>query len=389
MANKDHKFIQPWLQFVKNEGTSAFNTLKTYRIAIRQWIDWYHSKENAFDVREANKHDIRSYRDYMKNIGRRTNTIALKLKVVELFYDWMELVDHIENNPFPSIISKKGDVDAKRILVLEPSSIFKIRKLWHSKFKLALPFELLLSSGLRVSEFLALRACDIDFDEHPIDLSTGKISEYTGGAIHIDTRVHIAKSNKSRTTYISKIAARILQQYMDVHGIREGSNIPIFPYDVSSIGRYMCEVSATYIEKKREEVAHLRPRSTRHTDIDLNEHEGLSEEMRKKIAKMQASTVHSSKDDNIGETTRRHEQVTSGAVVRDLHAHALRHTFACNMYHRNYHGDRHSEMRIIKMLGHSIVTTTLKYLTKLDLISSDDQWRRIMLGRPTDWIGLE
>jgi integrase len=71
--------------------------------------------------------------------------------------------------------------------------------------------------------------------------------------------------------------------------------------------------------------------------------------------------------------------------VRRLHPHALRHAFAAFMFYRTYHGDRGSLQRIAYYMGHAAPTTSMIYLSKLNLIDSERTWERLWLGRGSDW----
>ena len=374
--------IKEFLDFTWERGSRSNNTERTYRNALKKIANFLLRRDRNFT--SMTKDDILEWRNELERIGYRSNTMALRFNVLKRFCRWMHYIGHLNSNPYPQFISWEND-EQKPKLVPKPSDIFKIRMLnRNALLGSAAMLEMILSSGLRDGEVRQVRACDIDFEYRPIDSLTGKQSLYCGGKITLMKSGMVLKS-KSKTTYISKIAAELLLRVMEKHGIKLGSRVPLFPmsengcrtrmYKIGSVV-YKGRINKQLIKAKEQDI-----RSAGFTDIDVDSLD-VSEAIKRQIAKRQA------KENNLPEKQKKYREGKFPVETKFqwLHPHSLRHSFTCIMYHRNYHGERANMERLRQMLGHASITTTTIYLTELELIQSDAVWKRLMLGKRGDWI---
>ena len=374
--------IKEFLDFTWERGSRSNNTERTYRNALKKIANFLLRRDRNFT--SMTKDDILEWRNELERIGYRSNTMALRFNVLKRFCRWMHYIGHLNSNPYPQFISWEND-EQKPKLVPKPSDIFKIRMLnRNALLGSAAMLEMILSSGLRDGEVRQVRACDIDFEYRPIDSLTGKQSLYCGGKITLMKSGMVLKS-KSKTTYISKIAAELLLRVMEKHGIKLGSRVPLFPmsengcrtrmYKIGSVV-YKGRINKQLIKAKEQDI-----RSAGFTDIDVDSLD-VSEAIKRQIAKRQA------KENNLPEKQKKYREGKFPVETKFqwLHPHSLRHSFTCVMYHRNYHGERANMERLRQMLGHASITTTTIYLTELELIQSDAVWKRLMLGKRGDWI---
>ena len=374
--------IKEFLDFTWERGSRSNNTERTYRNALKKIANFLLRRDRNFT--SMTKDDILEWRNELERIGYRSNTMALRFNVLKRFCRWMHYIGHLNSNPYPQFISWEND-EQKPKLVPKPSDIFKIRMLnRNALLGSAAMLEMILSSGLRDGEVRQVRACDIDFEYRPIDSLTGKQSLYCGGKITLMKSGMVLKS-KSKTTYISKIAAELLLRVMEKHGIKLGSRVPLFPmsengcrtrmYKIGSVV-YKGRINKQLIKAKEQDI-----RSAGFTDIDVDSLD-VSEAIKRQIAKRQA------KENKLPEKQKKYREGKFPVETKFqwLHPHSLRHSFTCIMYHRNYHGERANMERLRQMLGHASITTTTIYLTELELIQSDAVWKRLMLGKRGDWI---
>lgn len=85
------------------------------------------------------------------------------------------------------------------------------------------------------------------------------------------------------------------------------------------------------------------------------------------------------------------ETFTAATKIRDIDVmgfgpHCLRHLFASLMYWRSYNGERNNILIVSKLLGHTGIMQTEKYLRKVHIIDNDLDWERMMGGMATDWV---
>ena len=374
--------IKEFLDFTWERGSRSNNTERTYRNALKKIANFLLRRDR--NLTSMTKDDILEWRNELERIGYSSNTMALRFNVLKRFCRWMHYIGHLNSNPYPQFISWEND-EQKPKLVPKPSDIFKIRMLnRNALLGSAAMLEMILSSGLRDGEVRQVRACDIDFEYRPIDSLTGKQSLYCGGKITLMKSGMVLKS-KSKTTYISKIAAELLLRVMEKHGIKLGSRVPLFPmsengcrtrmYKIGSVV-YKGRINKQLIKAKEQDI-----RSAGFTDINVDSLD-VSEAIKRQIAKRQA------KENNLPEKQKKYREGKFPVETKFqwLHPHSLRHSFTCVMYHRNYHGERANMERLRQMLGHASITTTTIYLTELELIQSDAVWKRLMLGKRGDWI---
>lgn len=382
-ANNNNELIEGFIQFTIEVGSRRVKTHKTYRESLIPFSKFIEKRGKSLITVESC--DIFAWRDDLVRRNYKSNTLQLRFVVVKRFYKWLHHCGLVANNPYPAFLTWEGEEDKPK-LVPTPSDIFRIRMLNRSSsLEHASLFEVLLSSGLRENEARQLRACDVNFDAIPTDKETGSPSLYCGGTLSITRKEMVLKSS-GRNTYISSIAAKLLKMMMAKNGIEIGSRVPLFPLGVNGIGKRL-SVIGKVVYKGRDMTQNLAVkerdvRSAGFSDLDVDSL-GVSESMKRLIRNRQKS--ESDLPDYARE--QRLKEFPVEKKFQQLHAHALRHSFTCIMYFRNYHGEDSNMERLRQMLGHSSVRSTTIYLTNLDLIKSDSEWVRLMLGKPTDWIG--
>ena len=159
------KTISFFLFHCKIEKKLSPKTLKAYEADLRQFEEFLQKD----DVATIDKEDLKSYLAVLSKFSART--MKRKVATLKTFFSFLEFEECIENNPFHKIRVKiKLEKLLPKILSLtEINSILK----WAYTFKKSIPeynsytykeavrniavLELLLATGIRVSELCSLR----------------------------------------------------------------------------------------------------------------------------------------------------------------------------------------------------------------------------------------
>lgn len=365
-------FLSHWVHHRK----IAAKTYAAYKESLKQFCVFV-TEELEREFVEVTSHDILSFKARLEEEGRAVATVRQRMTAVRMLFEWMETYEHIENSPFPKLVTMRGR-SAPEIVLPSIDCVFRIRQ-QSGMFPLerVLAFEFLVSSGLRREELIQVRFCDVDLDNVPIDIETGKPSTYCGGSVVLEYGENNIKGKRTRRTYISKLAAKLLQAYMDKLETDTNSPAPILPYGYSTVYDWIVRMVKGELRSENEK----KIKRSRVENIDVKSLGIKNKGFERLISRRQKKARTEEPD----EDKRKASQNQEDKRYASFSPHTLRHMFSCCMLHRNYHGERSNEVRLIKMLGHTDLNVTLSYLSELDWIGGDENWKRLMLGKRTDW----
>ena len=202
-ALKDYEIIKPERAIVQYDETNEM-LLRRYCACLAiegkssKTIDQY--KRTAIHLfRAARKnfsdmtvYDLRLFLALEKERGVSNRTLENTRANLSAFFQWLLLEDIIQKNPCAAIQPIKY-TDKVR-LPFSNVETDRLRFACRTEKERAL-IEVLLSSGVRVSELAAIKITDVDFDRLSIHVKNGK-----GG--------------KERTVYINNLALAHLQKYL-------------------------------------------------------------------------------------------------------------------------------------------------------------------------------
>ena len=198
----------------------------------------------AVDVNEA-----RSYLAYLNERAYAKATIARKLATLRSFYKFLVKTNRCSANPLSAVRTPKQEKklprfleyeDVKRLLETPPVET------WLGARDRAI-LETLYSTGIRVSELVALNMDDIDF---------------LGEVVHIR-----GKGKKERITPISSSALQAIQHYMEFRNKRAQSN-GNFDLKVLFVNKHGHRLSTRSVRRKMDKylkMAGLDPAISPHT----------------------------------------------------------------------------------------------------------------------------
>ncbi len=164
----------------------AKSTAKGYKAFLNRFVE-----EIGVSVDTADANVVRRFLDGERKRGNSTNTIITKIHRLNSFYSWLLKEEYIVKNPMTRVEKPQETKTPPKHLTYEEVELLRESASGVTKVL----FELLYSTGLRVSELVSLNRHDVDFSERSAWVRDGK-----GG--------------KSRKVRLSTRAALILKQYL-------------------------------------------------------------------------------------------------------------------------------------------------------------------------------
>lgn len=137
---------------------------------------------------QVTKDDIIIYLAELTQRGLSKNTVDNTRKYIKSFFSWLEYNDYIVKSPFNKLKCTKRESIKKEILT--ESEVEMMRDACETPRELAV-FDLLNSTGMRVSECVALNVDDVDFITGKINIYAQKTKTYREGYLDPKALKHI------------------------------------------------------------------------------------------------------------------------------------------------------------------------------------------------------
>lgn len=225
-------YVREFLLYQKLRGRRP-GTLQAYEEFLERFLQTVRKPVDAISTG-----DIRQFLMAEEARGNKTTTIATKIACLRSFFGWLEREEYIQKNPMRRIDRPKLPPAAPKFL--SHDEIEALREAAAAKSLMdQLIVEMLYSSGLRVSELIALDWDDIDFANKQAIVREGK-----GG--------------KSRVVPLSTRAVRLLKRYRKT---RRDEDLCVFR---SREKNRMTKATVEYRVKELGKLASVQQRVTPH-----------------------------------------------------------------------------------------------------------------------------
>ncbi len=275
---KDNTIIEEFLNYLKFEKRFSEHTAKCYGADLSQFGNFLIGASEAgtadteltsisqhggtatavaMETKPKTNHllltvqtnSVRAYLAYLGDKQYSKATIARKLATLRSFYKFLIKRNQLSSNPVTEIRTPKQDKKLPRFLEYE-----EVKKLletppmdnWLGARDRAI-LETLYSTGMRVSELVALNMDDVDF---------------LGEVVHIR-----GKGKKERIAPISSSALQVIQHYMEFRNKRAQSNAN-FDSKVLFVNKHGRRLSTRSVRRKMDKylkMAGLDPSISPHT----------------------------------------------------------------------------------------------------------------------------
>lgn len=382
MDAPDH--IADYLKYCMETRAVAEQSYIDYSDWLRQWKLYAITKLGHGNVAEATRQMIMDYKATLESEGKQRSTIMSYMGAIKRLYKWMLREGRVTVNPYPEELFLRPPDPNKPKLVLTPEQIMLIRGKREQLIHAVAEFETLLCTGCRIGELLQIRMEDIAWGDIPIDTETGAPSKYIVGSIAVNPENTVTKGKQFRKVYISAIAGRMLRRYIEAMGIPEKSPLPLFPFHEDTVSDHL-EALGDGIVAPPQGVKTSGPRTQGYQDVAVEKfRDTMDPRFLNAVARRQQQEAR--KQDKLPAQANQASLRNTKSKRTKLHPHAMRHSFTCLSYYRNWFGERQNLVRLQQLLGHRDAPTTLIYLTKLDVVSTDHLWERVWIGKPIDWM---
>lgn len=201
-------YIDKFLYYEEVVIGKSYNTIKSYKKDIMQFIDYLNEYEEIKDFEEVETMTFRSFIAYL-NLGDKENSknniqksvskrsINRKISALRTFFKYLQEKKIVKTNKVAYITMPKFEKELPNVLNKE--DINKLRDAVNTEkitgIRDRLIIELLYSSGIRASEL-------IDLNEYMVNIEEREI------------RV-IGKGNKERITFFSENTKKWLEKYIE------------------------------------------------------------------------------------------------------------------------------------------------------------------------------
>ena len=354
-------------------------TVEAFKCTMGSFFKWIDSI--GMKMVDVQKKDVIEYKKLAGKARSAGSTFIMKIKLLENFYDELLSSGIVKENPFSKIILKKHDPGNRYTMTYDEIKLYRTLKI---DIRMVAAFEVFISSGMRLSDLCNIRCCDVYVGKKVFDKIDGCNSKYIGAAILIDPRLIRTKNRKKRVTYISAYALKMLKLYMDVMGLNFKSNSPLFPWATDTFRAYFSEIGIEF--KKIRDAFYSNEKIADSRSLKVNPElmigepftgEGINKRLVNRIKTRIKNIQRSNKRDDV--------LIDDTHEMNNLHIHAFRYTFTSLMYHRDWAGGRKDAVYISQLLGHRHHSQTMTYLTTVNTVNDDTEWKLIWLGSPNDW----
>lgn len=164
--------VTAFIQYLRDEKKLSQNTLLSYQRDIEQYIGFLHDR-NVNNIQQSSKATISTYMTWQDNQGRAITTISRSLASIRAFYRFLISHDFMIGNPTIGLESPKVEKKIPQILSVEEVEILlsQPKKIGLKGVRDKAMLQLLYSTGIRVSELIALNASNLDLQEQTLTCS--------------------------------------------------------------------------------------------------------------------------------------------------------------------------------------------------------------------------
>ena len=168
---------EKYLNFCNNRKNLDKKTIKSYRIDLQQYGEYYQVNR----LNWINKESIEQYIDYMHN-KYKPKSVKRKIASLKAFFHYLEIEDLIKINPFhklqikykePFILPKTIPINNIESIINYAYEQYKEATTVYSKkvtLRNVLILELLFATGMRISELCSLKADRFDLNDYVIKI---------------------------------------------------------------------------------------------------------------------------------------------------------------------------------------------------------------------------
>ena len=174
MTDKNHPYIQSFIDYLKFEKRYSAYTIRSYHDDLVQFFDFLDKYYGRHTLQEISSSFIRSWLASLKDNDLSARTINRKISTLKSFFKFQLKQGNIENTPMGNIISPKT---SKRLPVFIKekdladltSALNTSTEDWDS-LNTKMLITIFYSTGMRLSELINLKEKQIDFSRRQLKI---------------------------------------------------------------------------------------------------------------------------------------------------------------------------------------------------------------------------
>jgi integrase/recombinase XerD len=167
--NTNISLTQATKDFSENLKTSgrATATVLAYTKDIDQLVEFL-NKDNKLKIGQVNQQDIVAFKENLRSKNYTAKSISRKINSIKSFFKYLTYQGKIEKNPAEQIEHPKYEITPPRILT--QMEYRALRDACKDDSRMSAVIELLLQTGMRISEVANLTTDNLDFKNNSIVL---------------------------------------------------------------------------------------------------------------------------------------------------------------------------------------------------------------------------
>lgn len=154
-----------FIKSLENKKRSP-STIIAYRADLEQFVDFAEKKQKLF-IQSIGKELIEAYRDTLLSEKYTTKSVSRKLNAIKTFFKFAVEQKHISSNPAQDVAHPKTEPAKPKFL--SKLEYRALRDTVRSDLRTAAIVELILQTGLRISEVANLKLANISDEEIKIE----------------------------------------------------------------------------------------------------------------------------------------------------------------------------------------------------------------------------
>lgn len=189
------KFAEQHSDFIthlQSEGR-ANATILAYGKDIEQLLQFLDDYPEITSVQHITTEHIDAFKQSLKKLRYTPKSVSRKINSIKTFFRYLRSKDLVEQNPAEAVIHPKYEQNEPRIL--KRIEYRALRDACRDDVRIAAIVELLLQTGIRISELASMQLEDLDFEKNQI-------------------RIQEQNSQKERYVPLNNAARKALQEYL-------------------------------------------------------------------------------------------------------------------------------------------------------------------------------
>lgn len=186
-------------------GGKSSLTIIAYKNDLRQLVTFLTSRQKA-NPNEVTTQDLENFKLELTNKNYTAKSVARKLNAVKGFFRWLAQKEYTHEDPASAVTHPKYELSPPRIL--SPLEYRALRDATRSDARIAAIVELLLQTGMRISEVAFLKLNDIK--EDTVNIDKREIPLNTPARKSVDEYLKIRPEAHSEHLFVTKTGRPLL-----------------------------------------------------------------------------------------------------------------------------------------------------------------------------------